>query len=475
MNLIIFPHQLYDIKFNKDYNIYLIEEPRFFTDFKFHKLKLVYHRTTMKKYYDKLKKKYKIKYVNFNQVTDTFYKELNDIIIYDPYDTILLTKLNKLVKITILDNIQFLLTNKEVHEMKDKKYRHDTFYKYMRIKNNILITDDKKPIGGKWSFDSKNRLKLPKDIKVPNLPKVKNNAVNKYITEAKNYIEKHFKDNYGETDNFIYPSDHKSALSWLYDFLENRLSNFGKYEDAVSTESNFIFHSVLSPMMNIGLLLDKDVVSISYKYYLENKTKIPLESFEGFIRQIIGWRQYAYVLYILEGNKMRKSNLLNHQNKLNDNWWNNVNITPINFLINKIKLYAYVHHIERLMFLSNWLLLNQIHPDEVYRIFMEWTIDAYDWVMVPNIYGMGQSASNIMMTRIYFSSSNYILKMSNFKNDESNWTKTWDAVYYNFIDKHKKLLASNYATAMQVKHYNNKTDIEKKEIKKIANNYLKSL
>ena len=475
MNLIIFPNQLYDIKFDKETHIYLVEDPRFFTDFKFHKLKLVYHRTTMKKYYDKLKKKYKIKYIEFNNVDDNFYKELKEITIYDPYDTILLEKLNKLVKVNILDNIQFLLTNNEVNEMQKtlfpkKNYRHDIFYKYMRNKFDILIYNNK-PVGGKWSFDEENRVKLPKDIKTPDLPIIKKNN---YINEAVTYVNKNFSDNYGSTD-LIYPIDHKSAFNWLIDFLHKRLSKFGKYEDAVSTEHDFIFHSILSPMMNIGLLLDRDVVEISYKYYLDNKKNISLSSFEGFIRQIIGWRQYVYSLYILEGNKMRKSNLLNHKNKINDSWWNDVKITPINFLINKIKKYAYVHHIERLMFLSNWMLLNQIDPKEVYRIFMEWTIDAYDWVMIPNIYGMGQSASDIMMTRIYFSSSNYILKMSDFKNDETNWVKTWDAVYYNFIDKHKSLLASNYATAMQVKHYTKKTAGEKEEIKKIANNYHDSI
>jgi deoxyribodipyrimidine photolyase-related protein len=224
--------------------------------------------------------------------------------------------------------------------------------------------------------------------------------------------------------------------------------------------------------MNIGLLRDIEVLEISNNYYNKNKSKIPIESYEGFIRQVIGWRQYVYYLYTIEGHNMIKSNLLNHKNKLNEKWWDNVGITPINFLIEKIKKYAYVHHIERLMFLSNWLLLNQIHPKEVYRIFMEWTIDAYDWVMVPNIFGMGQSSTDIMMTRIYFSSSNYILKMSDFKND-TKWTKIWDSLYYNFIKDHKEKLASNYATAMQVKHYNNKTNSEKNEIELTANNYFK--
>ena len=471
-NLILFPHQLYNPKFIefKDYkNIIIIEEPRFFTDFSFHKLKLAFHRASMKKYYNNIKKKHlHVKYIEFYKINDLFYKELNEIYIYDPYDHKLIKKLNKLVKVNIISNLQFLVNPNELN--KDDKYRHDSFYKYMRIKYNVLIDDNNKPSGGKWSYDTKNRLKFPDNINTPDLPKMKSNQ---YTVEAIKYINKYFPDNYGSLDYFIYPIDHKSALNWLNDFLTERLKLFGKYEDAVSTKHSFGFHSVLSPMMNIGLLRDCEVLEISNNYYNKNKSKIPIESFEGFIRQIIGWRQYVYSLYILEGDTMFKSNLLNHNNKLNDKWWNDVGVTPINFLIEKIKKYAYVHHIERLMFLSNWLLLNQIHPKEVYRIFMEWTIDAYDWVMVPNVFGMGQYSSDIMMTRVYFSSSNYILKMSNFKNDETNWIEIWNALYYNFIKDHKKLLASNYATAMQVKHYNNKTVTEKNEIELLSNNYFK--
>lgn len=473
MNLIIFPNQLYNPKFInlKNFkNIIIIEEPRFFTDFLFHKLKLAFHRATMKKYYDTIKKKYKnVKYIEFNKVNDFLYKEYKEIYIYDPYDKKLINKLNKLVKVNIIDNLQFLIDPNELN--KKNKYRHDSFYKFMRIKYNILI-DNNKPIGNQWSFDKNNRLKFPDNINIPSLPKIKNN---KYITEAKEYVNKYFPNNYGLLDHFIYPIDHKSAIHWLKNFLTKRLILFGKYEDAVSTEHMFGFHSILSPIMNIGLLRDIEVLNISNDYYNKNKNKIPIESYEGFIRQIIGWRQYVYCLYTLEGHNMIKSNLLNHINKLNNKWWDNIGITPINFLIDKIKKYAYVHHIERLMFLSNWLLLNQIHPKEVYRIFMEWTIDAYDWVMVPNVFGMGQSATDIMMTRIYFSSSNYILKMSNFKNDETNWVEKWDALYYNFIKTHKNLLSKNYATAMQVKHYNNKTTIEKNEIETISNNYFKFL
>ncbi len=472
MKFIIFPNQLYyDIKFdNTITKIYLIEEPRYFTDFNFHKLKLAYHRATMKKYYDfLLEKNIDTIYINYNKATNEFYKSLKDITFYDMYDNKLNKKLKRLCNCTVLPQQQFAISNDEIINNKDLfcndgKYRNDLFYKFMRKKLEILINKNGKPEGNKWSFDSENRKSLPTNINIPNLPQVNNN---KYIDEAKEYVNKNFSNNYGSLDNFIYPIDYKSSVKWLNNFLENKLNNFGPYEDAVTTNNDFVFHSVITPMMNIGLLKDINVINISYDYYKNNKIKIA--SFEGFIRQIIGWRTYVYSLYVLEGKNMYSSNQLKNKKLISENWWNKINIEPIDFLIEKIKKHAYVHHIERLMYLSNWMLMNNIHPKEVYRIFMEWTIDSYEWVMIPNVFGMGQFATNIMMTRPYFCSSNYILKMSNFKKGE--WCEIWDAVYYSFINKHEKLLASNYATAMQVKHWKNKSSTEKKELLNKAKKY----
>ena len=203
---------------------------------------------------------------------------------------------------------------------------------------------------------------------------------------------------------------------------------------------------------------------------------IGIENFEGFIRQVIGWRNYVYTIYIVEGNKMRKENLLSHNNKLyyEKFWKGETGIIPIDNIINKIINYSYAHHIERLMYLGNFMLLCFIKPNDVYKIFMEWTIDAYDWVMVPNVYGMSQYASDNMMTRPYFSSSKYILRMSNYKKN-NNWEIIWDALYYNFINKHKVLLKKNYAIAQQVNNWNNKSNKEQNDIIHIANQFLKKL
>ena len=475
---LIFPHQLfYDLShLTLGEKIYLIEEPRFFTDFKFHKLKLAYHRASMKIYYDYLiDNNFNVKYITFDKVNDNFYTKLTNIKCIELNDH-KLTK--KLINPILIPNKNFLVDSDELSEIKrliykNSRYHHDAFYKYQRKKLDILINTDDTPIGNKWTFDTENRLPLPKTyIKQP-IPKLNTRSTKSYIKEAIAYIDADFESNYGDlsVDNFIYPIDNKGAIKWLKIFLKKRLINFGKYEDAIHTDDNFIYHSVISPMMNIGILTDREVIKHTLAYYKKNHQQIPLGSIEAFIRQIIGWRNYVYVLYMLEGKNMYESNQLNHTNRLPYRrlWEGTTGIEPVDDAIKNIIKYSYTHHIQRLMVLGSYLLLLEIEPKEVYRIFMEWTIDAYDWVMVPNIFGMSQFATPIMMNRPYFSSYNYLLKMSNYNNAE--WCNIWKALYYSFISKHKKILSKNYAFASQVKNWDKKTPSEKKELLRIGNNY----
>ena len=478
---LIFPHQLfYDISHltTKD-KIYLIEEPRFFTDFKFHKLKLAYNRATMRRYYDYLlDNNLNVKYITFDKVDKNFYKQFTEIICIEPNDHKLISRL---INPMFIPNKNFLVATDEFDNIrrliyKNSRYHHDAFYKYQRIKLNILIDSDNKPIGGKWTFDTENRLPLPKNYIAQRTPTTKNKS-NKYIKEAIKYINDNFESNYGDlsVESFIFPIDNKESIKWLKIFLKKRLENFGKYEDAIHSNDNFIYHSVISPMMNIGILTDREVIKHTLKYYKKNHNQIPLTSIEAFIRQIIGWRNYVYVLYMLEGKNMYETNQLKHKNDLpyKHLWEASTNILPVDDAIKNIIKYSYTHHIQRLMVLGSYLLLLEIDPKEVYRIFMEWTIDAYDWVMVPNIFGMSQFATPQMMTRPYFTSYNYLLKMSNYKNAE--WCEIWKALYYSFINRHQKLLAKNYAFASQVSNWKKKSTKEKKELLQISNEYKKTI
>jgi deoxyribodipyrimidine photolyase-related protein len=509
MNIfLLYPTQLFsniDKLLNK--KIYLLEDPIYFDSYKFHKLKLAYHRSTMKSYYDKLnstiikKKRLDISYINFDEIKkNNFYEKIKNEIkksnknkkenknniqieIYELYDNKLMKKCKKYFKqIVIHESLNFLV-NKDFLDKnktlfyKNNHYNHNEFYKMQRRKLDILMNNDDTPKGGKWSFDIENREKIPENIKIPNILDLKlNNSSknNKYIIEAKEYIENHklFSKNYGSLDNFIYPINHNDTKKWLDFFCKNKFEKFGIYEDAETMREPFLFHSILSPMMNIGLITDKEVLQFIKKY--ENKIKI--SSYEGFIRQIIGWRNYVLCIYIYEGEKIRKMNFMNHNNKINNNiiWEGKTNILPFDNLISKIKKYGYAHHIERLMYLGNFLFLCQIKPNDVYKSFMEWTIDSYDWVMVPNVYCMSQySDGGLMMKKPYFSSYNYILKMSDYKKEK--WCDIWFVLYYNFINTHQNYLKKNYGTAMQVKNWLKKTKKEQEEIIYQANNYLDSI
>jgi deoxyribodipyrimidine photolyase-related protein len=458
--LLLLPNQLFkNIKYLKEYNIkkvIIYEEPKFFTYFKYHKLKLLYHRITCKYYFKYLKsKKIECSYIDFNKEIN--YKYITHII--DPIDHELESKYKKkIINLKIIPSQYFTLSSNEIKNnayifYKNNRFNHSNFYKWQRIRLNILLLKSKnniKPFGGKWSFDTENRNKIPNNIKIPSILNIKYSQIE--IEDAKKYINKYFSNNYGEM-NLIYPINHQESIKWLNDFIKNKLKNFGEYEDASLKNEAFLFHSVLTPMLNIGLLTDWDVLNTILKY----KSKIPISSLEGFIRQVIGWRNYVYAIYILAP-EIKYKNFFKHTKKISDKWWTGIGIEPIDDIIkNKIIKYAYTHHIERLMYLGSYMLMSQIHPDEVYKYFMEWTIDAYEWVMIPNIYGMSQFADGgIMMKRPYFSSSNYILKMSNYKKGE--WCKKWDNLYYSFLKKHSFYFKNSYFYSKSLKYINkNKT------------------
>jgi deoxyribodipyrimidine photolyase-related protein len=468
MNIfIILPTQLFEINeyLDKMNMIYIIEEPFYFTSKKFHKQKLILHRASMKYYYDKLKIKYKnINYIEFDKIKENDFKNKN-IHIFDPIDKPVIEKYRKLSpKIVIYDTPLFLETRAELEEYRNtntnkKNYYHDNFYKWQRKRLNILIENREKPIGGKWSFDKENRNPYDKNYKEDKIITYSN----KYIEEAKSYIKKNFADNFGLVEYIYYPITHEEAKLHLINFIKKRLETFGKYQDGISKKVIFGSHSILSPLLNIGLITPNIVIEEVLKYY--NSDNKSLISVEAFIRQLIGWRSYVRFIYEYHGEEMKTMNRLNHKRKLPKSWYNNegTKIRIIDDMIIKVQKYGYLHHIERLMIMGNIGLLLQINPKELYDWFMICFIDSYEWVMIPNVYGMSQySLINIsMMTRPYISSSNYIKKMSDYKKED--WYEKWDALYWNFINNNKEILKKIYAMAIQVKL------IEKMEKPRLSN------
>lgn len=350
----------------------------------------------------------------------------------------------------------FLSPEQEIKNLLgDKKhYLMAGFYQKQRKRMNILVNGNE-PAGGKWSFDEDNRKKLPKGL-IPQKPV--SFPPNKFVVEATNYVNENFPDNPGSISDFGYPVTFQQANATFSRFLEYSIHNFGIYEDAIHSTETWLYHSVLSPALNIGFLTPEFVVNEILLAAPE--LKIPLNSLEGFIRQIIGWREFIRGIYLIKGTQQRKSNFFGHKTPIPESFYSGTTgITPVDDSIRKLLTHGYTHHIERLMILGNFMFLAGFDPDAIYRWFMELFIDSYDWVMVPNVYGMSQYADGGLITsKPYISGSNYILKMSNYT--KGDWCSIWDSLYWAFIHNHFNTLKQNPRMGMVINLFQ-KMDREK--------------
>lgn len=454
---LIFPDQLFleHPCVKSDRTAYLVEEFLFFKVQPFHKQKLVLLRAAMQKYCQWLQKnKIQVIYISskdlnkrkdaFNiigkaQIKNIHLAEFTDDWLYQD----LMTAAKKFSwNIHFHPSPGFVSSNYDLQKFFEQKkhYSMAHFYTHQRINLNILMNGTT-PVGGKYSFDIENRKKIPKGIYIPPpfFPGKKT-----YIEKICAEIESEFPDSIGKAYPFLYPSTHEEAKLALEIFLNEKLQWFGDYQDAIQDGDSFLFHSVLSPLLNIGLLTPQQVIKATLDHAKNNN--ISLNSLEGFLRQIIGWREFVRATYLLKGSKQRSSNFFSHKNKIPKQFWNGTTgILPIDTIIKSILQTGYCNHIERLMVLGNFLLLTESDPNEVYTWFMGYFVDAYDWVMVSNVYGMSQYADGgTIVTKPYISSSNYILKMSNYA--KGDWTEIWDGLFWRFVQKNHLLFSSNPRT-----------------------------
>jgi len=460
INLIL-PHQLLQESpvFDNGHPIFLIEEYLFFKQYKFHKQKIAFHRATMMSYADFLSNQgLEVIYISSdNPQSDIriFLEENRDIetIHYiDPTDNWLSKRLNTFSdrgELVEYQNPIFLNTKKDNLSFfrSDKKFFFQTtFYKQQRKKYRILINDDDSPVGDKWSYDADNRKKYPRG-KTP--PVIHFPAQSEYWDEAIEYVNKWFSDNPGSlSEERIYPINHPETRDWLIQFLDYRFHDFGAYEDAIVTQQSILHHSLLSPLINVGLIKPQEILDHALDFAKSND--IPINSTEGFVRQIIGWREFIRGMYEVNGSKARTNNYWGFKRKIPSSFYTgDTGILPIDEVIKQVLKTGYCHHIERLMVLGNFMVLCEFDPDEVYRWFMELFIDAYDWVMVPNVYGMSQFADGgNFATKPYISGSNYLKKMSNYP--KGPWQEVWDGLFWRFMDVHRDTFKKNPRMSMLI-------------------------
>ena len=483
---VILGNQLFNpsffLKFKKDHIFFLSEDLGLCTYEKHHKQKILLFLSAMRSFRDELEKN--SFEVIYKEIEDNDFEEaytaklqklvkemgINSVSIFEiedkPFEKKFLFEL-KNVKLNYLSSPMFLTSRVEFKNYlsNTKKPFMANFYKLQRKKNNFLVDEDHQPVGGKWSFDEENRKKIPKEFDFPEHIESEETKHTKYL---KKIIEEKFEDHVGSTDNFWICTTREEAWKKFYHFIENKINLFGDFEDAVDQRDNFLFHSSLSPLMNMGLITPGEVVEKLKKII----KKVKINSLEGYFRQIVGWREFIKGVYQNYDDKFEKSNFFNHKRLMKKSWYDGTTgIFPLDYSIKNASKYAWTHHIERLMIQSNIMNLCEIEPSNVYRWFMEHYMDSSEWVMYPNVYGMGLfSDGGVFSTKPYICGSSYFRKMMDFKKGE--WCDILDGLYWRFIENNRDFFGKNPRLSMMIRVLDKMKQERKNKIINLANKFI---
>ena len=428
---VVLPTQLHHRpkSFWKQWNQVLVIEDPHYINKHMHPLKLWMHRASMLEYFESISHPSK-KYICYTDSVDL----KSDFAMCHPTDA---TIVKKYRRGTMIDNPSFLLKIDELEAMDVQS--HDAFYKRMRLKFNILMNEGN-PEGGKWSFDTDNRQKYPANYKDENI--LDRSFNNKYIKKA--FAITKLSSIHVIPTEMIWATNRKNALNDLRSFIKYRLSSFGPYQDALREDVVVGSHSCISATLNIGLITPWDVIRESMKY------DIPLNSIEGFIRQVIGWREYIRTKYVLHG-LSDWSHLSKMTTRMPKSWYTaTTDIGPLDWSINRVLKYAYASHIERLMLLANYSVLLRLKYEDVFQWFRNMFIDGYDWVMLNVTMGVNSlGKDHKFMKRAYLTNGTYLkkmgLKISSI--DEEHLKR----LYESFIRDNRDLAKRDYRLAAGVK------------------------
>ena len=344
----------------------------------------------------------------------------------------------------------------------------ENFYRRQRVRLGILVADGK-PTGGSWNFDADNRLPPPKGHVYPQPLSFEPDEIDRQVlAEIEGRRKAHPEDYWGDGPSGVWGTTRAAALAQLDDFLSNRFENFGPYEDAMPRDSWSVYHSLLSPYMNVGLLHASEVMEAVRVRFQQGG--VSLASCEGFVRQVIGWREYINGIYWFFNDRYRESNALAANRKLLPLYWNpqTTEMNCARSVVEDLHERSWVHHIPRLMVLSNLALLTAVNPQEYLDWMRQTFIDASEWVMVPNVIGMGVHADNgQMMTKPYAAGGAYVNRMSNYcggcrfdpKKRTGEDACPLTTLYWDFLDRNREGFARNHRIAQQVKGLDRLSDL----------------
>lgn len=487
--LVILGSQLFPLSYVRETGVkrvFMAEDQGLCTYIKHHKLKLVLFLAAMRSYADELRDAgFEVHYVklddqptgskapSYEQKIEDYLdanKSISTLVHYEIEDKFFEHRFKTFVGKHALDTSElqspmFVTSRAQFAEYLDSatsgggKPFMARFYQRQRKRMDILINAKGKPVGGKWSYDADNRKKLPKKITVP---ETKYAQPTEHVRDVVELVNDRFADHPGTFDNLSdiwFPTTRRQALWWLREFLDKRFKQFGDYEDALSQRDDWLFHSVLSPMMNLGLITPKEIIDRALAHAEPHGT--PMNSLEGFVRQIVGWREFVRGIYQNYSDQEERENSFNHHRIMKPCWFTgDTGMPPLDNAIRKALRLGWTHHIERLMVLSNFMNLCEINPKQAHDWFMQMFVDSSDWVMGPNVYGMGlRSDGGIFSTKPYVCGSNYLLKMSD--DSKGDWCEVADGLYWRFVDKERAFFGSNPRMAVMTKSLD-KMDPERK-------------
>jgi deoxyribodipyrimidine photolyase-related protein len=389
--------------------------------------------------------------------------------------------------VTFLEDSHFMCSRAQFAKWATgyKQMRMEYFYREMRKRYKVLMEDGEgssEPLGGQWNFDSENRSAFPKTGPGKIAPPAQfepDDITRQVMTE----VQARFPDHPGQLDHFIWPVNREQALHALDQFIQTRLCNFGDYQDAMWTDTPFGWHSLVSSSINLHLLDPREVIAAAQDAY--QKGKAPLAAVEGFVRQVLGWREFIRGVYWLDMPKMRQDNFLKADQPLPKWFWTgNTQMACMKDSIGQTLQYGYAHHIQRLMVLGNFALMAGVVPQQVEDWFLAVYVDAVEWVELPNVAGMALFANGGRFTsKPYIASGAYIKRMSNYcgnckyKSDEKSGPRAcpMTTLYWGFLDKHEALLKGNPRTSLMAKNISRLDDEQRQALREQVQATLKNI
>ncbi len=471
--------------------VILIESESRFARHPYHKKKVVLLKSAMRHYAERLRQQgYVVDYRHAPTMAEGLRSHVSE---YQPDRIVSMeaseyagrnwqrTRMKALlgVNVELVPNTQFLVGtfNPYPQPQPDKAYVMEHFYRRMRRHFDVLM-NGQQPVGGIWNYDKQNRRPYPKDAVAPARRHFTPDELTRQIMEAVTTY-----DEFGHIEGFDLAVTHEQAADALKEFIEHRLSRFGDYEDAMAARDGQLYHSFLSPYLNIGLLEPMQVIRAAEAAYTAGIA--PINSVEGLIRQVLGWREFMYWQYWRQMPGILNANFWDAAQPLPEFFWTGeTTMNCMRHILQRVRQHGYVHHIERLMVLANFSTLAGLHPISVNNWFLSTFVDAYEWVMIPNVLGMGLNADGgKTATKPYIASANYINRMSDYcpncPFDDAKRTGNdacpFNFLYWNFLIKHEEKLRANPRFGPAVLGLRNIGEDERKRIQQQAAAFIQQL